>query len=83
MQMLQSWSKGNINDEIELYSSRSLQNPGFMALALMAPEKQSLIENLTEIDKSGNLEKVCQYYLLRMRLTFTLQEACLIQILWL
>ena len=34
-------SKGNINGEIELYSSRSLQNPGFMALALIALEKQS------------------------------------------
>ena len=32
MQMLQSWTKGTINGEIELYSSRSLQNPGFMAL---------------------------------------------------
>ena len=41
MQMWQSWSKGNINGEIELYSSRSLQNPGFMALALLALEKQS------------------------------------------
>ena len=38
-QMLQSWSKGN--GEIELYSSRPLQNPGFMALALIAFEKQS------------------------------------------
>ena len=41
MQMLQSWSKSNINYDIELYSSRSLQNPGFMALALIALEKQS------------------------------------------
>ena len=48
MQMLQSWSKGNIHGEIELYSSRSLRNPGFMALALIALEKQSKIENLTE-----------------------------------
>ena len=48
MRMLQSWSKGYINGEIELYSSRSLQNPGFMALARMALEKQSLTENLTE-----------------------------------
>ena len=39
--MLQSWSKGNINGEIELYSSRSLQNPGFMAQALITLEKQS------------------------------------------
>ena len=36
-----SYSKGNINGEIELYSSRSLQNPGFMALALIALEKQT------------------------------------------
>ena len=48
MQMLQSWSKGNINGETELYSSRSLQNPGFMALALIALEKQSKNENLAE-----------------------------------
>ena len=48
MQMLQSWSKGNINGEIELYSSRSLQNPGFMALAHIALEKQSYTENLSE-----------------------------------
>ena len=48
MQMLQSWSKGNMKGEIELYSSRSLQNPGCMALALLALEKQSLTENLTE-----------------------------------
>ena len=41
MQMLQSWSIGSINGEIELYSSRSLQNTGFMALALIALEKQS------------------------------------------
>ena len=41
MQMLQSWSKGNINGEIQLYSFGSLQNPGFMALALIALEKQS------------------------------------------
>ena len=40
MQMLQSWSKGNVNGEIELDSSRSLQNPGFMALALRALEKE-------------------------------------------
>ena len=37
-QMWQSWSKGNINGEIELYASRSLQNPGFMALALIGLE---------------------------------------------
>ena len=48
MQMLQSWSKGNINGEFELYSSRSLQNPGFMALAHIALEKQSYTENLSE-----------------------------------
>ena len=49
MKMLQSWSKGSINGEIELYSSRSLQNPGFiMALALLALEKQSQTENLAE-----------------------------------
>ena len=48
MQMLQSWSKGKINGEIQLYSSRSLPNPGFMALALIALEKQSETENLTE-----------------------------------
>ena len=41
MQMLQSWSQGNINGEIELYSSRSLLNPGYMALALAALEKES------------------------------------------
>ena len=41
MQMLQSWSKGIINGEIELSSSRSLQNPGFMALELIALVKQS------------------------------------------
>ena len=41
MQMLQSWSKGNINGEIELYSSGALKTPGFiMALALIALEKQ-------------------------------------------
>ena len=40
MQMLQSWSK-DINGEIKFYSSRSLQNPGFMALALIVLEKQS------------------------------------------
>ena len=38
---IKRWSKGNINSEIELYSSRSLQNPGFLALALKALEKQS------------------------------------------
>ena len=48
MQMLQSWSKVNINSEIELFSFISLQNPGFMALALIALEKQSLTENLAE-----------------------------------
>ena len=48
MQMIQSWSKGNINGEIELYSSRSLQNSGFKALELIALEKQSLTENLTQ-----------------------------------
>ena len=41
MQMIQSWSKGNMNGEIELYSNRSLQNLGFMALPLIALEKQS------------------------------------------
>ena len=41
MQMLQNWSKGNINGEIELDSSRSLQNAGFMAVALIVLEKQS------------------------------------------
>ena len=41
MQMLQSWSKCNINGEIELFTSRSLQNLCFMALALIALEKQS------------------------------------------
>ena len=41
MQMLQRWSKGNINGEIELYFSRSLQNLGFMALAPIALEKHS------------------------------------------
>ena len=57
MQMLQSWSKGNINGEIELYSSRSLQNPGFMALALIALEKRAKLKTWLEIDKSGTLEK--------------------------
>ena len=38
---IKRWSKGNINSEIELYSSRSLQNPGFLALALKALEIQS------------------------------------------
>ena len=43
MQMLQNWSKGNINCEIELYSSKALTNLGFiMARALIA------LENLTE-----------------------------------
>ena len=41
MQMLQSLLEDNINGEIELYSSKSLQIPGFMALALIALEKQS------------------------------------------
>ena len=41
MRMLQSWSKGNINGEIKLYSSNSLKNPDFMALALLALEEQS------------------------------------------
>ena len=41
MQMLQNWSKGNINCEIQLYCSRALKNPGLiMALALIALEKQ-------------------------------------------
>ena len=48
MQMLQSSSKGNINGEIELYSSSSLKTPGFIALALIAIEKQSKTDNLTE-----------------------------------
>ena len=48
MQMRQSWSKGNVNGEFELYSSRSLQNPCFMALALIALEKQSETEHLAE-----------------------------------
>ena len=41
-------SSCNINGEIELYSSRSLQNSGFKALELIALEKQSLTENLTQ-----------------------------------
>ena len=41
MQMLQSWSKGNINGETELYFPIALKNPGFiMALPLIALEKQ-------------------------------------------
>ena len=41
MPWLQSLSIDNINGEIELYSPKSLHNPGFMALALTALEKQS------------------------------------------
>ena len=33
---------------VVMNSSRSLQNPGFMALALIALEKQSLTEHLAE-----------------------------------
>ena len=40
-QGIKRWSKGNINSEIELYSSRSLQNPGFLALALKALEQEA------------------------------------------
>ena len=80
MQMWQSWSKGNINGEIELYSSRSMQNPSFMALALIALEKQSLTEHLAENWQVRKPWKVTIYYLLRIELTFTLQDACLIQI---
>ena len=57
MQMLQSWSKGNINGEIELCSSRFLQNPGFMALSLIALEKRAKLNTWLKTDKSGNLEK--------------------------
>ena len=44
MQMLQSWSKGNVNGEIELDSSRFLQNPGFMAPALELLRKRDKLK---------------------------------------
>ena len=42
-------SKDNIDGKIELHSTQSLQNPGFMVLARIALRNRGKLENLTEI----------------------------------
>ena len=74
-----------IEDWIDLYSSRCMYDPNFMALALTVPKKHGYVkyQNLIKSCKVSEPLKVGQDSKLNGGITFTVQDVCMTQVSWL